>query len=492
RPMRVAALVVLAACRAAAPGDGITASALSADIRAIADDRTEGRGTATPGERLAQQYVANRLAADGVAPAAAGSYFQPVHLVLTRAVQASATLAPFTTFVALADGHGAHLDVDAPAVFVGFGISAPEYEHDDLAGVDLHGKIAVVYAGVPASLPLIAQARYADKNAHLASLGAVGTVFVWRDEDEKKAVWSKVAAASAERIYVATPGGPLGSPAGLRALIPIAELRRLAPADALAHPPVELGRIHGVWDTTTEVRDSANVVGVVRGRDPALAGKYVVYTAHLDHLGTNPALPRDPIFNGAIDNGSGVATMLQVARAFARKPAARSALFVATTGEERGLVGAAAFVASPPVPEQAMIADLNIDEVPALLPLRDVVALGIDGSPLAGDVRAAAAARGLAVSPDPEPEQTYFLRGDNVRFAQAGIPALRIEPGELDAAGGLDAGRRAHAAWVRERYHTPKDEWRPDLDFDAMAAFARFAFELGQQIGNAPRGSRRP
>ncbi len=490
--MKAAGLLVLAACRAAAPGGDITASALSADIRAIADDRTEGRGTATPGEQLAQHYVANRLAAEGVAPGAAGSYFQPVHLLVAKAVQPTATLAPFTTFAALADAHGAHLDVDAPAVVVGFGISAPEYKHDDLAGVDLHGKIAVVYVGVPASFPLVAQARYADKNVHLASLGAVGTIFVWRDEDEKKASWPKVAAASAERIYVATPDGPLGSPAGLRALIPIAELRRLATPEALAHPPVELGRVHGVWDATIEPRTSANVVGLVRGRDPALASEYVVYTAHLDHLGTNPALPGDRIFNGAVDNASGVATMLQVARAFARKPAARSALFVATTGEERGLVGAWAFVASPPVPQASLVADLNIDEVPGDLPLRDVVALGVDDSPLAGHVRAAAAARGLALSPDPEPEQTYFLRGDNVRFAQAGIPALRIEPGELDANGSLDAGRRAHAAWVHDRYHTPKDEWRADLGFEAMAAFARFAFELGQQIANAPRSSPRP
>jgi Zn-dependent M28 family amino/carboxypeptidase len=282
-----------------------------------------------------------------------------------------------------------------------------------------------------------------------------------------------------------------------RAVISAAELARLADLggaghaavernlDERARPAVDLGvAIHLQYDAAFEYRESANVVGVVRGRD--LPNEYVVYTAHLDHLslGKNPKLSGDSIFNGAVDNASGVATMIAIATAFARQPARRSIVFVATTGEEAGLLGGYAFVANAPVPRAAIVANLNLDDIPGFHPLHDVVPLGLAMTSLAPLVQATARSLGLAVSPDPEPEQGYFGRGDNFPFAEAGIPALRLHPGAADAHGDLAAGRALHKQFVAKRYHTPADEWSPNDDYQAMADFARFGFELGRAIAD--------
>jgi Zn-dependent M28 family amino/carboxypeptidase len=161
-------------------------------------------------------------------------------------------------------------------------------------------------------------------------------------------------------------------------------------------------------------------------------------------------------------------------------------LFVATTGEEVGFLGAAHFVAHPPVDRAAIVADLNFDDILGLKPLHDVVALGIEATTLVEPARAAAAALGLSLSPDPEPEQNYLGRGDNKKFSAAGIPALRIEPGDGDEHGDLEAGRRLHKEWLATRYHTPRDEWSAGDDYEAMAGLARFGLVLGALVANAP------
>jgi hypothetical protein len=491
----------------------ISAKALSADIQFLADDLLEGRGAGSKGEQIAQHYVASRMAAMGIAAGTQAGYSMPVHLRAGTVTAGSAVMTfrgktgevPFEAFVPMSDGRTAHVDVEAPAVFVGHGIVAPEYGYDELKDVDLHGKIAIYLVGTPESeradfFPPDRRALKNDKLQGLADRGAVGAIAVWRATDEKRLSWAKASVnAAKERVYWLDNGEPGNSPktAPVRGVMSAAELARLAAAggvpltaldrrpDDPAHAAVDLGvTLHLRWDATFEDRESANVVGMVQGRDRA--NELVVYTTHLDHLGVNAKLTGDQIFNGAIDNASGVATLLQVAHAFASAPARRSILFVVTTGEESGLLGASAFLAHPPLPRDAIVANINIDEVPGLHPLHDVVALGLAMTDLEPQLRAAAAAGHLAVSPDPEPEQGYYGRGDNLRFALAGIPALRIEPGDLDAHGDLAAGQRAHHEWIATHYHTPKDEWSAADDFGAMADFARFAFRLGTEIANTP------
>ena len=521
----------LAACHPQAAGRAPTpacdaapafsAAAISADIRFLADDLLEGRDTGSRGERIAQRYVAARFAASGVRPGAGDGYVLPVRFRAATVVPGSASATfhpasapgqelPLGEYVPLSDGRTPHVDVTAPAVFVGYAITAPEYHYDDLAGVDLHGKIAVFYGGSPESdradfFPRDRRAIAADSTAklrRLAERGAVGAIRVWRTEDDQRYPWAKLAVALARGELFWLHGDELGnSPDGIvvRGMMSAAQLAHLADAagvprtaierrpDEGARPAVDLGVvIHARYDATFAARDSADIVGLVPGRDPALAGEYVVYTAHLDHVGANPALPGDHIFNGAMDNASGVATVLQVAAAFARQPARRSVLVVATTGEEAGLLGGAAFVAAPPVPRAQIVADLNVDDVPGLHPLYDVVPLGLAMTTLGPHARAAAAALGLRVSPDPEPEQGYFGRGDNLPFAQAGIPALRVEPGDGDARGDTTAGRRLHATFIATRYHTPHDEWLPTYDYAAMAELAHYVFDLGTRVANDP------
>jgi hypothetical protein len=485
----------------------IHASAISADVRFLADDLLEGRGTATRGERIAQQYVAARFAADGLEPGAAGSFFDRVPMrgatsgagaTLSFAGTAKSGEVAAGDFVPMLDGRSTRVDVDAPVVFVGFAIVAPGY--DELGDFDLHGKIAVFYGGAPT-----AQSRYGENGAklqRLAERGAAGAVIVWRDEDEKMASWSRFAYGMRMEKLFWTDGAEVGnSPPGLtmRAAIRKSALSALVAAGGVspdlllrdatsaARPPLPLGiRLHGRWTAQLRDTESANVVGLVRGRDPLLAKEYLVYTAHLDHLGLGEAVAGDGIYNGAVDNASGVATLLELAHAFALAPPRRSVLFVATTGEEVGFVGAGRFVAHPPVERAAIVANLNFDDVPGLHPLHDVVALGLERTSLAPLVQQAAAALDLKVSPDPEPEQHYFDRGDNKKFAAVGIPALRIHPGDGDARGDLEEGRRLHQEFLHTRYHTPKDEWRAVDDYEAMAQLARFGFYLGQLVAGTP------
>jgi Zn-dependent M28 family amino/carboxypeptidase len=211
----------------------------------------------------------------------------------------------------------------------------------------------------------------------------------------------------------------------------------------------------------------------------------VVFTAHLDHLGVGEPVDGDAVYNGAMDDASGVAVVLEVARAFAALPArpARSVLFLAVTGEEKGRVGSEYFAAHPTVPRERIVADLNVDGAPGPFPLEDVVARGASHSTLAAAVEAAAEAMGLPVSPDPVPRAKAFVRSDQYSFVQAGIPSLFVSPG---ARGGDPEARRR---WRLERYHTPRDEWDPAWDWESMARFARLQFLTGLAVAS---GSERP
>ncbi|GAC1536179.1 MAG: M20/M25/M40 family metallo-hydrolase [Myxococcales bacterium] len=510
----------------AAPGlRSIRGEALSARIRFLSDDLLEGRFTGSRGHAIAERYVASEMQALGLEPAGGGgSYLQPVPLRagLKDPQQASLSVAGGTgpgqalenerDFVLSTDLRSPQVDVEAPLVFVGYGVVAPEYGYDDLAGADLKGKIAVLFSGAPLSeradfFPPIAHAVLADTRAkirRLAERGAVGMITVFRTEDEERLPWARVATSSRlEQMSWMKDGEPGASPAGvpLRGFLHwtafekvlaragvaggLAALEAKAKANALR--PFDIrATLHGRLATRFRTLTSGNVVGILRGSDPALRDEYVVYSAHLDHLGIGAPIDGDGLYNGALDNASGVASVLEVARAFASLPRrpARSILFLTVTGEERGLLGSEYFARYPTVPAASLVADINIDMIVAQHPLADVVGLGAEHSTLAGPVREAAAALHLALSPDPQPRQMSFIRSDQYSFVKQGVPSIFIGPGQQDETGAREANIALRKQWTATRYHSPKDKWDPAYDYEAMAQVARVDFLTGLTVAN--------
>jgi Zn-dependent M28 family amino/carboxypeptidase len=232
------------------------------------------------------------------------------------------------------------------------------------------------------------------------------------------------------------------------------------------------------------------VVGVIYGSDKRLRREYVVLSAHLDHLGISRPVDGDSIYNGAMDNASGCATLLEIAREIARSghPPKRSIIFLFVTGEEEGLLGSTYFAARPAVPSRAIVADLNIDMFLPIQPIRGITAYGIDESELGGDIRRVAKADSLRIVPDAAPERNYFIRSDQYAFIRRGIPAVMVDAGPLDS-----AGRRAEEKWVREHYHKPSDDAAQEIDLAAAARYNRFVLALTRAVadrGRAPRWER--
>jgi hypothetical protein len=505
----------------------VRAASISARIRFLSDDLLEGRFTGSRGHEIGARYVATELQAMGADPGGdAGTYLQPVpmrgamkdpgktSLVVRSHGKPDATLKIDEDFVLSSDLRTANVDVTAPLVFVGFGVTAPEYDYDDLAGVDLKGKIAVLFSGAPLSdkddfFPPIAHAVHSDtreKIARLAARGAVGVLSVFRPEDEEHLPWARVAKQShIEQMSWAKNGEPGTSAVGapLRGTLywkafdailarggaggSTAALQAAADKRALKAIDLQVS-LHGKLSSKLRDFTSNNVVGILRGSDPKLANEYVAYSAHLDHLGIGLPIDGDAIYNGALDNASGTAAILEIARAYsvAPKRPARSILFLACTGEERGLLGSDYFARFPTVPAGSIVADFNDDMVLALGPLHDVVSLGAEHSTLGPIAADAAKSLGLETSPDPAPKQNIFIRSDQYSFVRQGIPSLYVGPGLKDEQGHVDVNAEKSKEWIATRYHAPKDEWDPSYDYEGMAQVARVELLTGFAVANAP------
>jgi Peptidase family M28 len=501
--------------RAAAPGlAAVSPAALSAATRFLSSDLLEGRGTATRGHEIAALWVATQMQSMGLAPGMPdGAWMQDVPLRAWRVDPRASSLAvhgpalpplhltPDQDFVALGDGEHAEVELDGALSFVGYGISAPEYGYDDLKGVNLAGKVAIVLWGAPSSdrpnfFPPAPRAAHADrvgKMRRLAARGAVGVIFVYTPEAEESLPWADLVRnvriegmgwAEGSRLGDGVDGLPAraivsmrglerlaaaaGIPGGAAGILEKAEANRLSAQDW----PVKV-RMHA----SSELRPtrSPNVLGIVKGSDPTLARETVVVMAHLDHLGIGEPVGGDAIYNGAADNAVGVAVLLEVARAFAALPRApaRSILFAVVTGEEKGLVGSSFLATHPVVDPAGIVAVVNVDGAPTAFPFLDAVARGADHSTLADPVRRAAAALDVPLSPDPSPRSAAFVRSDQWSFVRAGVPSVVISPGRREPEGADPAARRA---WARERYHTPRDEWDATWRWEDTARFARLQF----------------
>ena len=503
------------ATRAAA---SIQPAAIAGHIKFLADDLLEGRDTGSRGHLIAARYVAAELMAMGLKPAGEdGTYFQKITLVGAKSPEhptleiiggkpSPLKLVAGKDFAAGTDLDTGRADLDAPLVFAGYGLSVPEYKYDDFVGIDVRGKIAVILSGAPRSdradffptLPSSVYGQFERVAEGLKARGAIGVLVVWTPLRESLTPFSHMVqhlSFEAMRLKGNPPkldGALISSEVFQRILQAagrtetVAEL--VAACDGGKPRSFDLG-LRGRVRADNPIREltSVNVVGLLPG-DPAspTRDEVVVYGAHLDHMGIGQPVNGDRIYNGASDDAAGVASLLETARAFTllEKPPARSILFLFVTAEERGLLGSEWYADHPTVPMSKIVADIDVDGAYPINPLKDVVALGVDQSSLATDVERAAKALGLMVSPDPEPDEAYFVRSDNFNFVKQGVPAAQTMNG---VAGLTPEQKKAWTAFWAARYHQPQDEFEPDRDWKPFADLTRFNFLLGLSVAQAPK-----
>jgi Peptidase family M28 len=389
-------------------------------------------------------------------------------------------------------------------VFVGFGVTAKENDYDDYAGADAKGKIVVVIDGAPAKFPSTVRAYYSDnvvKQRNAVAHGAVGFMDLMLPEDQKRNPWEWIVPqvqmgnmewleknGSPHNIFPELRGWALLNQSGAeklfagagKTLAQIFDAAKAGQPQSLALPVT--ARIHSISSHTSA--DSPNIIGQIQGSDPALRTQYVVYTAHVDHLGICPPVNGDNVCHGALDNASGDASLLEIARVFASLPQAprRSILFVFVTGEEMGLLGSDYFANFPTVPRSAIAANLNIDGAPGLFyPMKDLIVLGIEHSSLEQQVQSSAKQIGYTLSPDPMPEENFFIRSDQYSFVQQGIPAVNITDGIQSSDPKVD-GMKQLKEWMVTKYHTPLDNMDQTLDYDSGAKAAGVNFLVGYEV----------
>lgn len=499
-------LLVLAVLGADAPSEG---QRWWAHILYLADDKLEGRNTGSEGYRKAADYVADEFKRAGLRPAGTEGYFQPVKFKSREIVEEDSSLAlvrdgkaePLTLGE---DGFfGLRVDpvksVEAPLVFVGYGLTVPEVQYDDLAGLDLRGKITVHVSGGPASIPGPLSSHYqsaGERGKFLERAGVVGTATVL-NPIAMDVPWPRVALSRFQpsmsldyadldesfglKLGVAINPAHLdkwlaGSGHSAEEILALAKERKPLPRFPLA---ATLRAKVAVKRSTAE---SPNVVATLPGTDPRLKSEYVVLSAHLDHLGIGRPINGDNIYNGAMDNASGVATLLDIAEQLHQtKPKLRrSLLFVIVTGEEKGLLGSKYFAAHPTVKPDEMVADLNVDMFLPLFPLRILTVFGLDESDLGKQVRAVAEPMGIRVQGDPEPQRNIFIRSDQYNFIRDGVPSLMYSVGYEKGSPEAAIAKQ----WLTERYHAPSDDIHQPVDLKAAADFNKLTLKLAEAVAN--------
>jgi hypothetical protein len=516
------AVVVVAGAGAGAGADkadeamaGIRPEAIRADMRFLSDDLLEGRGTGTRGHEIAAKYMAAQFEQMGLQPwGDAGTYFQNVPF------KASRPDAEKTSFLLVRGGkeekfefrrdfisHGdpgrTESSVEAEVVFVGDGVTAPEQGYDDYKGVDVKGKIVAMLFEAP-NFETSLKAHYSSsevKLANAAAHGAVGVILLNDPVFEKLYSYGEQVRdlAWAQLNWLDGQGRPNDYYAELKgnAFLNLAATKRFFAGTGHnvddVYAAMKAGKtqsfatgmtakIHNV--TKLEDVKSPNVVGKLEGSDAASKDEYVVYTSHLDHLGIGEPVNGDKIYNGALDNASGSACLLEVARAFRgmNPRPRRSILFVSVTAEEAGLLGSDYFAHYPTVAKSAIVANVNMDEDQMLWPLKDIIPFGAEHSSLDDVVHEAAQRMHLGISPDPMPDEVIFIRSDQYSFVKQGIPAVFPVPGFKSDDAKIDPAK-IFAKWEAERYHQVGDDMnQPGLDFEEAARFARFNWLVGYMV----------
>jgi len=500
------------------PAPTFTPDRFRAHVDFLADDLLEGRDTGTRGHEIAARYVATQLEAYGLKPGGEnGGWYQPVTLqkterganrgqVVITGPKGELKFEHADNVLVSVTPRSESVDVAAKLVFVGFGVEDKRLGLDDYRGLDVKGCIVVTLRGFPKGLP-------SEEGAHLSAIkaeiaqrhGAIGILSVATLQSEKVMPWRRFLEYANEPNYawVGPDGkahddapailvraglhGPAaeavfaGAPRALADILAEADRPKAAPRGFKLRTQV---RIRGdvSWTRVT----SPNVAGILPGADPKLANEYIVLSAHLDHLGIKDApgdngANTDRIHNGALDNAAGIATLLEVARAAAAAPdkPRRSMLFLATTAEEKGLLGADYYARHPTVPLPQIVGNVDLDMPLLLYPFTDVIAFGADHSSIGKFVAQAAKPMNIALSPDPMPEQGIFTRSDHYQFVRQGVPAVFF------ATGMANGGDKYWGEFLEHAYHSPKDDLSQKIDWEAGARFAEVNYRVTRAMADS-------
>jgi Zn-dependent M28 family amino/carboxypeptidase len=513
---RLLLLLVAASLAAAARGEepAISADRIKAAVAYLSSDRLEGRGPGTRGEILATEYLADEFKKAGLKPLGErGIYYQPVPLVRVatspkstlRAVKGDTTLdIPCEEgFSGTGRTQKELEEFDAEAVFLGHGITAPEFDWDDYKDFDVKGKVVVLFTNEPPSddpkffggKALTYYGRWTYKFEEAARRGAKACFIIHTNETAgyPYSVVRPLEGAQLKR----EEGQPALAFAGWLNVQAGEKLLNLSgrtvdgalkEADTKGFKPYSLGvRLKGNIQTRVEKMVSNNVVGIAEGSDPALKSEAVIFTAHWDHLGVGRAVLGDAIYNGAADNATGCALLLELARAWcARSPRPkRSAVFLAVTAEEKGLLGSKYYTQNPLVPLGKTALDLNFDMILPLGVPESVVVNGAERTTAWPAVKAAAAKHGLEIEADQRAHLGVFYRSDHFSMAQAGVPAFSVTAGMKIKGKPKDFAVKAYKEFNDKAYHSPQDEMKPDWDFAGFPVLARFALDIARDVANA-------
>lgn len=485
-----------------------------AHIQYLASDKLEGRDTGSAGHKLAAQYVASEFKRSGLKPAGASGYIQPVKFDVSHIDE------PASSLDLIRDGKVQRLKLgedaafslrsgiapafEGAAVFAGYGFAVPEQKYDELSGLDVKGKIVVYLSGGPKSIPGELMSHYqsaAERWKHLRALGAAGTVVI-ANPKSMDVPWERAALSRfMPSMSLADPSAdePAGAILSVRFNAANADKllagsghsigEILAAADSgqpLPKFPLMV-RIRSKVSVKKSAAESQNVAGILPGADPNLKDEYVVVSAHLDHIGVGKPIGGDAIYNGAMDDASGIASVIEIARHLQQSKIKlkRSILFLAVTAEEKGLLGSRYFATHPTVKPKSIVADINMDMFLPLYPLKYLVVYGLEESTLGDQMKAVAAAAGVELLKDREPERNIFIRSDQYSFIRQGVPSLFFKFGNLPRS----PEEKMEKEWLRMRYHAPSDDLSQPVDKAAAARFNEMIRELTVRAAN---GSTKP
>jgi len=491
--------------------DSLSRERMRAHLAFLADDLLEGRGTGQRGGELAVAYIATQFALAGLKPGGvAGSYLQPVPLmgIETKTSTTFAFLTPrgerslkyLEEFVATAETQRELQQVDAEVVFVGYGVQAPEFDWDDYKGLSVRGKVLLMLVNDPPSddpghfggKALTYYGRWTYKYEKALAMGAVGAVLVHTPQsagygwDVVRNSWGR------ERPYVrlkrAEPALQVASwitEDVARELVSaagqdLAALTRAAARRGFQPVPLPL-RLRARLESKVRPVETANVLGLIEGSDPVRKNEVVIYTAHYDHLGVGTPVDGDAIYNGAVDNASGTALLLELARAWAQAPQkpARSLLFIACAAEEGGLRGSEYYAGNPTFPPGKIAANINYDALLVLGRTRDVTLLGVERTTLQTAAERIARVMSLTIKPDASPEQGFYYRSDHFSLAKVGVPAMSVDVGQDYVGKPAGWGAEKEKDYREKRYHRPGDHYDPSWDFSGLVEVARLGVYLG-------------
>jgi Zn-dependent M28 family amino/carboxypeptidase len=499
------------------------ASRIKSHLRFLSDDLLEGRDTGARGHEIASLYIAAEFEKYGLTPAGDdGTYMQRVHFVQAdidqssiklslKSPQGDVTLNYPKQFLTYPNPLEERTQMAGKLVFVGYGIIAPELQHDDYQDVDVEGKVVVTLSGKPKSFPSEEGAHFGssrEKFRHASENGAVGFITISTPTAEKVMPYQNLL------NFLHTPTvrwlDKDGSPSGVHPQIKGSayfskETAELVFKDA----ELNLEEIYAMLEkdespkgfdlplsiqlastSTHSSISSPNVAAILEGSDPNLKNEYVVYSAHSDHIGFAKTVKQDKINNGAMDNATGTSVLMETARLFSQldERPKRSILFLAVTGEEKGLLGSDYYAQNPTVPEGAMVANVNLDMPILTYEFADVIAFGANHSDMKNSVTKAAEKIGLELSPDPMPEQALFTRSDHYSFVKQGIPSVFLVPGFKSTDPEID-GSKQFSQFLKTNYHKPGDDFSQNFNWKAATKFSEVNYHIGLTLANQAQRS---